>query len=298
MVDIMIFGLDKAEGWAWRKAFRPHGALLYFIEVDRINDVGCATKGFGPEKQLFVVSKTEGYWNPDGAIWRWGAVKPNWIHEPFLILLNRFHEAEDYALPMISRPPFHIICANRLRMLSALSGDAKIPIVPHFAFTTGRALIESKWEPEFPCVVKIGSFHQGLCKMMVNTDDQWHDALSFVFPLEMPVVIEKYIEFNRDLRILWIGDEMWTMVREFKGWKANRLTKLYTEETTEEQREITERCIKACGGAEYGALDLVETKDGFVVFEINDCPQLDPEVLMIEGTFEKIADLLMSMIKK
>ncbi len=300
MTEIIIFGLENNEGYFWRKAFRPYGSPhITFVEVDDRNDIGSSIGGFGPKEDLFVVSKTVGEWNPDGAIWRWGAVKPNWIHEPFLLLLKRYQESEGYSFPMLSNPSFHLICENRLRMLSALSSDKKIPIVPHFAFVTGRALIESKWKPEFPCIVKFGSFHQGLCKMMVSNEDQWSDALSFVFPLKMTIVIEKYVKFNKDLRVLWIGDEMWTMVREFVGWKANRMTKLYVEETTEEQWALTERCRKAVGGAEYGALDLVERDEGeLVVFEINDCPQLDPEVIMIKNSYEKMANLLMNQIKK
>ncbi len=297
---ILIFGLETTEGHDWRKAFRALGDYeVRFIEVDAKNDVGCGVQ-YGPDGgDLYVVSKTEGYWNPDGAIWRWGAVKPNWVHEPFLTLLNRFTNpaSREYSLPMISRASFHLVCANRLRMLSALSADPKIPIVPHFAFVTGRALIESRWTPQFPCVVKIGSFHQGLMKLRVSTEDEWADALSIVFPMEMTVVIEQYIQFIRDLRVLWIGDEMWTMVREFKGWKANRLTKLTVEATPDDQRALVDRCRAAVGGAEYGALDLVETDDGLVVFEINDCPGLDPEVLQIPDTYGKMAALLVNKLK-
>ncbi|MFX1451251.1 MAG: RimK family alpha-L-glutamate ligase [Promethearchaeota archaeon] len=288
MKRIIIVGDERAEGNQWREAFRNRHEKyqVFFVEVNKLCDVGVRRRK-KDEDGLYITTKTEGFWAPDGLIWRWGAVKPNWIHEPFLELLKSFPN-----FPMVSRPEAHLICANRLRMLSALSSDPEIPIVPHVAFVTSRFLIESRYNPEYPCIVKVGSFHQGLCKMKVDNDDQWQDLLSFIFPLEMPVVIEDFIKFKRDLRLIFIGDEVWSLVREFEGWKANRLKRLYIEKPTEEMLKLTKRAREVIGNPEYGALDLVETDDGFVVFEINDTPDLDPDTIQVEDSYRKVADIL------
>ncbi len=294
MKKIIIVGDEKAEGTQWRAAFRNREEQyqVLFVEVNKLCDMGVRRRRKDGDG-LYIATKTEGFWDPDGLIWRWGAVKPNWIHEPFLELLKSFPN-----FPMISCPEAHFICANRLRMLSALSANPNIPIVPHVAFVTGRFLIESHFKPDFPCVVKVGSFHQGLCKMKVQDDDQWHDLLSFVFPLEMPVVIEEFINFKRDLRLIFIGEEVWALVREFEGWKANRLKRLYVEEPTKKMLELTSKARKAIGNPEYGALDLVETEQNeLCVFEINDTPDLDPDTIQIENSYRKVADLLIEKMK-
>ncbi|MHA1379952.1 MAG: ATP-grasp domain-containing protein [Candidatus Helarchaeota archaeon] len=293
MKKIIIVGDERAEGNLWREAFRNRDEQyqVYFVEVSKLCDIGVRRRKEG-EDGLYISTKTEGFWSPDGLIWRWGAVKPNWIHEPFLELLKSFPN-----FPMVSCAEAHYICANRLRMLSALSSDNKIPIVPHVAFVTGRFLIESKFKPSFPCVVKVGSFHQGLFKMKVLNEDMWQDLQSFIFPIEMPVVIEDFIKFKRDLRLIFIGEKTWALIREFEGWKANRLKKLYIEEPTKEMLEITNSARKVIGNPEYGALDLVETENGFIVFEINDTPDLDPDTIQVPDAYRMVVDILIEKMK-
>ena len=52
-------------------------------------------------------------------------------------------------------------------------------------------------------------------------------------------------------------------------------------------------------GLDFGALDFVEGKDGFTVFELNDAPDLNPQQIGIQdNTWSKVAALLMDKIKK
>lgn len=69
---ILVFTLKNNEGHDWRRAFKPNDCEVRFLEVDAMNNVasGVHSGPGGEQGRLYMVSKTEGYWNPDGIVWR------------------------------------------------------------------------------------------------------------------------------------------------------------------------------------------------------------------------------------
>lgn len=288
--QIVLFGADY-EFRDWKKAFKKYDWSVVQCGLEKLYDV--AIKYEDTQTSLCVTLSRDVSWNPIGGIWRSGAIKPRWQFEPFLEILKGAGES----FCMINSPDAHLICAQRIRMLSALKQDSSLPIVPFEAFVSGRHLIENKYEPDFPVVVKIGNFQQGLMKWKINDEDQWYDVFGAFRALEMPVIIEKYVEFETDYRALFIGEEVFLMQREFEGWKANRATGVKIVPTNEEIEELTAKA-KETIGLDVGAFDFVEGKDGYTIFEIGDCPTLDPDFLGIEDTWEKVADLLYQKVHR
>ena len=288
MNNVVIGFTAKYELADWKKAFsKYHIDILHF--EGPLSDVGFNFMDAHPK--LFVNGPTEGIWEPIGGFWRFGAIKPQWDFEPILDVLAG---ASDF-FPMVNPAETHLLCARRTKMLMFLKKICGVPVVPFQAFVNGRYLIESKFKPIFPLVVKIGNYQQGLMKWKIMDEDQWHDIFGAMRSLEMPVVIEKYITFKKDFRTIFIGDEFFTMNRTFEGWKANRSRSLETVDTPEEIKTIIDK-IRQKIGFDVGALDYVETNKGFVIFEIGDTPDLDPEYIDISNPWDKIANLLYSKI--
>lgn len=286
MKNVIIGFTARYELPDWKKAFSNYNLEVLHFEGP-LSDVGVNYTDKDP--QLFINGPTDGTWNAVGGFWRFGAIKPHWDFEPTLDILAGSSEF----FPMVNPAEIHLLCARRSKMLLTLKKIHNIPVVPFQAFISGRYLIESKFKPEFPLVVKIGNYQQGLMKWKIENEDQWHDIFGAMRSLEMPVVIEKFIQFKKDYRTIFIGDEYYTMNRTFEGWKANRSRSLETVETPDEIITALDKIRKEIP-FDVGALDYVETDNGFVIFEIGDTPDLDPDYIDIEDPWDKVAKILYS----
>ncbi len=93
-----------------------------------------------------------------------------------------------------------------------------------------------------------------------------------------PVYIQRYVEKGgRDIRVFTVGDQAIAAAYRIAPpghWKTNVAQGAYTEpaKLTSELEELAVKASKVLG-LEYAGVDVAETRDGYVVFEVNAAPQ-------------------------
>jgi ribosomal protein S6--L-glutamate ligase len=148
---------------------------------------------------------------------------------------------------------------------------AGLPVQP-CSVAVGERVLE-RLAPDLPAVVKVGNYHGGLGKARAADEEQWVDIRDLTFATEDYFTIEPYIAYDRDLRCLAVGDEMWAMARRGVSWKVNVQTAGYELiPVPDELRGHTERAL-AHFGADVLGLDFLQMRDGaYVLLESNDTP--------------------------
>lgn len=202
----------------------------------------------------------------DHAFWRIGAVRPHPNHRAVLELL-RFAN-----VPCVNTPHVMLRHFDRLSMLNELR-EIGLPLVS-FDAVIGADLM-SQVEPRLPIVVKVGSYHAGYGKMRLENAEQWLDMKDFLAITEDYFTLEPYIDYQRDIRCLGVGDEVWAMARNGSHWKAN-VAYVETQMIPPPALlyDYTRRTMQHFG-ADILALDFLETREGtYVVLESNDVPGL------------------------
>jgi ribosomal protein S6--L-glutamate ligase len=107
-----------------------------------------------------------------------------------------------------------------------------------------------------------------------------------LFISEDYITIEPFINYDKDIRYLAIGNKIWAMARKGKFWKANVQTTDFVlidpEETLIEQTKKLQSFFESLN---IVAIDILEEKDGNRYFvEYNDIPGLSgfPDEVKIE----------------
>ncbi|MCA6362092.1 MAG: ATP-grasp domain-containing protein [Bacteroidetes bacterium] len=227
------------------------------------------------DSQLYAIDQN-GVCKPDKILWRVGAIRPNTKHRT--------------ALDIIQLSGIHCVNSakvltkgfDRLTMLNVLK-DCGLPVIPFNVATTSTQL--KNIEIRFPFVVKAGNYHGGYGKVLVENEEKWQDIKDLLFISEDYITIEPFINYDKDIRYLAVGDKIWAMARKGKFWKANVQTTDFIlidqEETLIEQTKKLKNFLKA----DIVAIDILEDKDGNKYFvEYNDIPGLSgfPDEVKIE----------------
>lgn len=233
----------------------------YKVEQKKIQ----STEWLLKDGQLFVVDHN-GVCKPDKILWRVGAIRPDAKHKT--------------ALELIRLSSIHCVNAadvlakgyDRLSMLHVLKA-CDLPLIPFNVATTSTLL--SRIEMEFPFVVKAGNYHGGFGKVLVDSEEKWQDIKDLLFITEDYITIEPYINYDKDIRYLAVGDKVWAMARRGKFWKANVQTTDFVliepEQTLVEQTKKLQEYLKA----DIVAIDILEEQNGNRYFvEYNDIPGL------------------------
>lgn len=216
----------------------------------------------------------------DSIFWRIGAIQP-YPHHREILELVRFS-----GVPCVNSAAVMLEHLNRWTMLNRLK-SLDIPVVP-FDAAVG-ALVAPDLAPDFPTVIKIGSYHAGYGKMRLSSLEQWQDMTDFLFATDGYFTIEPFIDYKRDIRMLAVGDQIWALARQGSHWKANAgivSTQLIT--APDVLYDYTHRMVDALG-ADIIALDILETTDGYLVLESNSVPGLAgfPQVV-VETVVERV----------
>ncbi|KIX20249.1 30S ribosomal protein S6 modification protein RimK [Flavobacterium sp. 316] len=227
------------------------------------------------DKKLFVVD-SEGVCAPDLIIWRLGAISPNWKHRTALEIIKSSN----------------VVCLNsaetllqgydRLSMLHVLS-NLGMPVIP-FQVVTHSRLLKNIAMP-FPFVVKVGNYHGGYGKVLVQNAEKWQDIQDLLFVTNDYSTIEPYIDYQFDIRYLIVKDKVWAMQRKGQFWKSNVLTNEFQLIEVSSIWETRIRKVSNHLKADILALDVLIDKEGneFIV-EYNDIPGLSgfPETVKVE----------------
>jgi ribosomal protein S6--L-glutamate ligase len=243
----------------------------YKVEQKKIQ----TTEWILKEGQLYAIDQ-DGVCKPDKILWRVGAIRPNAKHKA--------------ALDIIQLSGIHCVNSaktlskgfDRLSMLNVLK-ECDLPVIP---FNVATSSIQLKnIEIPFPFVVKAGNYHGGFGKVLVNDEDKWQDIKDLLFISEDYVTIEPFINYERDIRYLAVGDKIWAMARKGKFWKANVQTTDFTLINYDQKLVAMTKKLQNYLQADIVAIDILEEKDGTkYIVEYNDIPGLSgfPEDVKIE----------------
>ncbi|MBL9107300.1 MAG: hypothetical protein JNL82_40795 [Myxococcales bacterium] len=202
----------------------------------------------------------------DAVLWRVGAIRPREQHRNVLDLVRLA------GVPCVNPAAVLLRGFDRLGMLAELRA-AGLPVIP-FDVAIGDDMVR-RLGRKFPLVVKAGNHHAGLGKLLVQQQAAWGDVADLLFAVEDYATVEPFIAYRRDVRCLAIGERLWTMEREGRGWKANVDTRKYRLiEPIERLVEHTRAAMRHLQADALG-LDFLERPDGeFVTLESNDTPGL------------------------
>lgn len=215
--------------------------------------------------KLYVLDQ-EGMFEPDGILWRVGAIRPTAIQTTALNLIALA------GVPCVNSPATLKLGFDRLSMLAVLK-EQGLPVIA-FDVVTKSTLLKNI-ERAFPFVVKVGNYHGGYGKILVKDEQAWQEAKDLLFITQDYVTIEPYIPYVRDIRYIAIGEGVWAMARKGKYWKANVAT---TDFQVLEPEPLLTQQLKSLQqrlGADILAIDILEEADGTLhVVEYNDIPGL------------------------
>jgi len=217
------------------------------------------------ENKLFVFDK-ESVIQPDGILWRVGAIKPTETQTTALNLI------ELSQVPCVNSAKTLKIGFDRLSMLYTMK-NLDLPIISFNVITKSTFLENIKMK--FPFVVKVGNYHGGFGKVLIKDENKWQDIKDLLFVTDDYVTTEPFIDYLRDIRYIIIKDKIWAMSRRGKYWKANIETINYQEIEPKEDLVKILKKLQNQIGADILAIDLLEEETGKIhILEYNDIPGL------------------------
>jgi ribosomal protein S6--L-glutamate ligase len=225
--------------------------------------------------ELYAVD-VEGLIKPDGILWRLGAISPDTKHQEVLNLIALSN------IPCVNSAEVLQMGYDRLSMLLVLQ-KSDFPVIPFDVVTNNYHL--KNLEREFPFVVKVGNYHGGFGKVLVENERSWQDLKDLLFVSNTYITVEPYINYDLDIRYLAIGEKVWAMARKGKHWKANVETTSFT--LIEKDKELTQKTLELQRKLQSDiiAVDILQEKNGDInVVEYNDIPGLSgfPNEVQIE----------------
>jgi ribosomal protein S6--L-glutamate ligase len=203
---------------------------------------------------------------PDAILWRVGAIR----------MIPRYRSVVELMrladVPAVNSGDCIGRCFDRLGCAAEMKA-AGLPIVlPNAAVGDG---IVGKIAMPAPFVVKAGNHHAGLGKTLVDDDARWPELAGLLFAVDDAIAAEPYVPHVRDIRCLIVGDDVWAMVREGRGWRANVDTRKHALIDPPAQLAAWTRRARDHLRADVLGLDFLERADGsHVLLECNDSPGL------------------------
>lgn len=224
--------------------------------------------------------------------------------EMFLRRINVFKHIEMMNKPVVN--PVDSIVTARDKYLSLLlleKAGIRVPktVVLEDYFTATK--IANEWKN---VVVKpmIGSMGFGIIK--AESPDIVYTIAKTLTQLRQPIYVQEFVEKpGRDIRLLAIGDEIvaayYRVQNNPNEWKTNIAQGAHAEPITRIDSELEDIAFKTLRTLRlhYGGIDVAETKDGYIVFEVNASPQWRgiQRVTNINPAL-KLAKYVVSMIRR
>jgi ribosomal protein S6--L-glutamate ligase len=225
--------------------------------------------------ELYAVD-ADGSVKPDGILWRVGAIKPEVKHQEVLNLIALSK------IPCLNSAKVLQMGYDRLSMLSVLR-ESTFPVITFDVVTNNYHL--KNLERDFPIVVKVGNYHGGFGKVLIENERSWQDLKDLLFISNDYVTVEPFINYDLDIRYLAIGEKVWAMARRGKYWKSNVETTDFT--MIEKDNKLTQSVLELQSHLQSDilAVDILQEKNGNkYVIEYNDVPGLSgfPNKVQIE----------------
>lgn len=198
-----------------------------------------------------------------------------------------------------------LICGNKLFITLKLM-ENHIPTPRTYVAFDREGLDKIVGKIGFPFVIKpvVGSW--GRLSALLK-DKESLDAVvehrEYMFPLYQIYYIQEYVEKpNRDIRTFVIGDRTVAAIYRVSAgdWRTNtaRGGKALPCKITGELDELSLKAAKAVGG-DFVGVDIMETKNGFVVHEVNSTTEFKNTVPATGVDIPSlVVEYLSSMVRK
>jgi len=161
---------------------------------------------------------------------------------------------------------------GQLHRISRRLGAQAFPVMDQHFASSHRSFM---YGYTFPAVVKVGSAHAGVGKMLIQDHHQMSDFRSVLAMMPSETCIaEPFIKGAKDLRIQKIGGHYRAFERrDISGeWKTNTGTALMEEvEVQDRWRRWADACSEMFGGMDILAVDAIveEDTDREYILEVN-----------------------------
>lgn len=203
---------------------------------------------------------------PDAILWRVGAIR---MVPRYRSVIELMRLAD---VPAVNPAGCIARCFDRLGGAAEMKAAGLPIVVPSAAVGDG---IVAKLGLPAPFVVKAGNHHAGLGKTLVEDDARWPELADLLFAVDDAIATEPYVPHVRDIRCLIIGEQIWAMAREGRGWRANVDTRKHALIDPPAQLVAWTRRARDHLGADILGLDFLELEGGrHVLLECNDTPGL------------------------
>ena len=186
---------------------------------------------------------------------------------------------EHYGVPTVN--PYEVVALCGDKVLTSLRlQEAGIPTPRTVVALTPEAALTALDEVGYPAVLKppIGSWG----RLMAKVDDREEaeqiieHKTALASPMHSVFYVQEYVEKpDRDLRVFVVGDAVVAaMYRHSTDWRTNAHLG-GTAEALAPDADLAELALRAAAAVGGGvlAVDLMESRDGLVVHEVNHTPE-------------------------
>lgn len=238
----------------WRPYFIGHTVIQTYLS---------RSQWLWVDGQLWI-KDAQGTHRPDVVLWRLGAVEPSPMHRACLEMLRIAN------VPCVNAPDTLLRGYDRLSMLFEMR-QAGLPLIDFDCATGSQSLAQIA--PRGPAVIKVGNQHGGDGKARTLRTEHFQE-MTAVIPLTHDyATVEPFIDYQRDVRCLAVGDQIWAMTRRSDTWRANVQTTDYALIDPPEALVHWTRTAMKHLNADVLGLDYLERPSGdWVLLESNDIP--------------------------
>lgn len=210
------------------------------------------------------ITDSEGTVQPDGILWRVGAIKPG---QNQVNAMNLIHIS---GIPCVNSASTLKKGYDRLSMLGIIK-NLGLPVIDFEVVSHPNLMHNIK--RDYPFVIKVGNYHGGFGKVLVRDDAQWQEVKDFAFVTDHYVTTEPFIDYVNDIRYLVIGAKVWAMSRKGKFWKANVETTEFKIIEPQPEFVVGIKKLQQAIEADILAIDILEDAQGNMhIVEYNDIP--------------------------
>jgi ribosomal protein S6--L-glutamate ligase len=232
---------------------------------------------------LLEIHDTVGDWTQvEGVIWR------GQFDEHFSIQHAALSLVRASGVQCVNSPQSILRASDRISLAAELRKSG-LPVVPAFYFL-GSSGIGYFHTPSLPCVVKIGNWHMGYGKIKASTKEVWCDAADLAFITHGPMAVEPFLHYQRDIRVLVLGDAQVGFERVPSQWRANVCPTAGRVVDVPKDLATMSKLAASAIGADVLGVDWVQLDDErWVLIEANIAPGLQFEELDLR---QQVTDLL------
>ncbi len=254
-----------------------NGSLLVLGEPEWPEEEGVVSVGFSdldktglrltPNSDL-EIHDSAGNWKPIiGVAWR------GMFDQHFEIQCAAFSLIRASRTPCLNSAACILRASDRVSLAYELKNGG-LPTVPAYYFL-GSSGIGYFHTPTLPCVLKLGNWHMGYGKVKASTRESWSDAADLPFIVRGSVAVEPFLDYQRDLRVLLLGDTVVGFERIPSQWRANVCPAEGRFVDVPDDLLQQSRKARSILGADVLGVDWVQLKDGnWVLLEANLAPGL------------------------